>query len=184
MNTKHNKFERGAEWRRWDLHVHTPASYLGNSFTGVTWDDYVDALESAASHHKIAVIGITDYMTIDGYEILRTKQRDASNRRLEDVLLIPNIEFRCSPQTKEGQALNIHLLVNVNEDDHIERIKRSLRNLKVTYKNQTYGCIKEELIDFAKAQNPALKDDAAYRFGIEQFKPSHTDIFAWLDADG
>ncbi|MEK6747739.1 MAG: TrlF family AAA-like ATPase [Pseudomonadota bacterium] len=184
MSTKHNKFERGAEWRRWDLHVHTPASHLGDSFTGVTWGDYVNALESAANHYKIAVIGITDYMTIDGYEILRAKQRDASNSRLGSVLLIPNIEFRCSPQTKEGQALNIHLLVNVNEDDHIERIKRSLRNLKVSYKNQTYGCIKEELIDFAKAQNPALNDDAAYKFGIEQFKPSHTEIFAWLDADG
>ncbi|MBX9917975.1 MAG: ABC transporter [Nitrosomonas sp.] len=184
MSTKHNKFERGAEWRRWDLHVHTPESHLGNSFTGVAWDDYVDALERAANHHQVAVIGITDYMTIDGYEILRAKQKDASNPRLESVLLIPNIEFRCSPQTKEGQALNIHLLVNVNEDDHIEKIKRSLRNLKVTYKNQTYGCIKEELIDFAKAQNPALSDDVAYKFGIEQFKPSHTEIFSWLDADG
>lgn len=181
---KKNLFERGAEWRRWDLHVHTPESHLGNSFTGVAWDDYVDALERAANHHQVAVIGITDYMTIDGYEILRAKQKDASNPRLESVLLIPNIEFRCSPQTKEGQALNIHLLVNVNEDDHIEKIKRSLRNLKVTYKNQTYGCIKEELIDFAKAQNPALSDDVAYKFGIEQFKPSHTEIFSWLDADG
>lgn len=181
---KKNLFERGAEWRRWDLHVHTPESQLANSFTGVAWDDYVDALERAANHHQVAVIGITDYMTIDGYEILRTRQKDASNPRLESVLLIPNIEFRCLPQTKEGQALNIHLLVNVNEDDHIEKIKRSLRNLKVTYKNQPYGCIKEELIDFAKAQNPALSDDAAYKFGIEQFKPSHTDIFAWLDADG
>ena len=184
MSANHNNFERGAEWRRWDLHVHTPASHLGDSFTGVTWSAYVDALEAAAIHHQVAVIGITDYMTIDGYETLRAMQRDVSNPRLNSVLLIPNIEFRCSPQTKEGQALNIHLLINVNDDDHIERIKRSLRNLKVTYKNQTYGCIKDELIDFAKAQNPALNDDAAYRFGIEQFKPSHSDIFAWLDADG
>ena len=184
MSTNHNEFERGAEWRRWDLHVHTPASHLGDSFTGVTWAAYVNALESAANNHQIAVIGITDYMTIDGYETLRTMQKDAINPRLKSVLLIPNIEFRCSPQTKEGQALNIHLLINVNDDDHIERIKRSLRNLKVSYKNQTYGCIKEELIDFAKAQNPVLDDEAAYRFGIEQFKPSHTDIFTWLDADG
>lgn len=184
MSANHNNFERGAEWRRWDLHVHTPASNLGDSFTGVTWVAYVDALETAAIRHQVAVIGITDYMTIDGYETLRTMQRDILNPRLKSVLLIPNIEFRCSPQTKEGQALNIHLLINVNDDDHIERIKRSLRNLKVTYKNQTYGCIKDELIDFAKAQNPALNDKAAYRFGIEQFKPSHSDIFTWLDTDG
>ena len=184
MSTKHNSFERGAEWRRWDLHVHTPASHLGNSFSGVTWPDYVDALESAAKLHQVAVVGVTDYMTIDGYEILRATQRDDVNPRLDSVLLIPNIEFRCSPQTASGQALNIHLLVNVNEDDHVERIKHSLRNLRVSYKNQTYGCIKDDLIAFAKAQNAVLGDDAAYKFGIEQFKPSHSEIFSWLESDG
>ena len=32
MTTK--KYERGAEWRQWDLHIHTPASFhwLGQRF--------------------------------------------------------------------------------------------------------------------------------------------------------
>jgi ABC-type lipoprotein export system ATPase subunit len=183
MTGMQNQFKRGAEWRRWDLHVHTPASHLGNSFASTSWGDYVSALEAAVIQNQIAVIGVTDYMTIDGYEMLKAFQLETQNPGLSSVLLIPNIEFRCSPQTKEGQALNIHLLVNADEDDHIEKIKRSLRNLRVTYKGQTYGCIKAELIEFAKAQNPALDEAAAYRFGVEQFKPSHTEIFAWLDAD-
>lgn len=184
MKTKNNQFERGAEWRRWDLHVHTPASHLGNSFPGVTWPDYVNALERSAEQHGIAVIGITDYMTIDGYENLRAMQHDTQKPRLKSILLIPNIEFRCSPQTKDGQALNIHLLINVNDNDHVDRIKKSLRNLRVSYKKQTYGCIREELIEFAKAQNATLDDNAAYKFGVEQFKPSYSEIFSWLDADG
>lgn len=183
MNTIHNQFERGAEWRRWDLHVHTPASHLGNSFPSITWTDYVTALENSASQHGIAVIGVTDYMTIDGYERLRAMQYDQNKPRLNSILLMPNIEFRCSPQTKEGHALNIHLLVNIGDDDHVERIKKSLRNLRVSYKGQTYGCIRDELIEFAKAQNPALDDTGANKFGIEQFKPSHSEIFSWLDAD-
>ena len=183
MSTDKKQFPRGAEWRRWDLHIHTPDSQLGNPFLGVTWDSYIDRLEKAAAEHHIAVIGVTDYMTIDGYEKLLNIQNDQDKPRLDSILLIPNIEFRCSPQTKDGSALNIHLLVDVTENDHAKKIKTSLRNLRVTYKGQTYGCIRNELIDFAKAQNPALQDDAAYKFGIEQFKPAYTEIFKWLDED-
>lgn len=177
------QLERGSEWRRWDLHVHTPASQLGNSFPGVSWSDYVVALEEAAKNHNVSVIGVTDYMTIDGYECLYNKQRDPSDPKLDSILLLPNIEFRCAPQTKEGAALNIHLLINVAEDDHVEKIKNSLRNLRVSYKGQTYGCIRDDLVKFAKAQNPTIDDGAAYRFGIQQFKPSYSEIFSWLDAD-
>lgn len=184
MTIIQNKYKRGAEWRRWDLHIHTPASQLGASFPGVTWDSYVDNLEKAANDHKIAVIGVTDYMSINGYEILLGIQKDPAKSLLNSTILIPNIEFRCSPQTKEGNALNIHLLVDVTEIDHVEKIKKSLRNLRITYKGQSYGCIRDELIEFAKAQGSTLEDDAAYKFGVEQFKPSYTEIFSWLDGDG
>lgn len=173
MSANKNQFPRGAEWRRWDLHIHTPESQLGNSFSGINWDNYVDELEKSAKKHEIAVIGVTDYMSIDGYERLLGIQNDQDKPRLDSILLIPNIEFRCCPQTKEGGALNIHLLIDVAENDHVEKIKKSLRNLRITYKNQSYGCIRDELISFAKAQNPTLQgDDNAYKFGIEQFKPS------------
>jgi ABC-type lipoprotein export system ATPase subunit len=185
MTSISNQWPRGAEWRRWDLHVHTPASQLGNPFIGVSWPDYVNELESAAKQHAIAVIGVTDYMSIEGYEKLLSIQRDAVDPRLTAILLLPNIEFRCSPQTREGQALNIHLLINTSDADHVEKLKKSLRNLRVSYKSQTYGCIRDELIEFAKAQDPNLNNDiAAYKFGIAQFKPSHTEVFKWLENDG
>ena len=41
-------YPNGSEWRRWDLHVHTPSSKLGASFLGVTWDEYVTALETGS----------------------------------------------------------------------------------------------------------------------------------------
>jgi ABC-type lipoprotein export system ATPase subunit len=184
MTVNSNTWPRGAEWRRWDLHVHTPASLLGTSFVGVQWDDYVNALEEAAVRHKVAVIGVTDYMSIDGYERLHALQHDSKNPRLSSILLLPNIEFRCLPHTRAGHALNLHLLVNVSDPQHIDKLKQSLRNLKFTYKAQDYGCIRDELIQFAKRQDASLSDDtAAYRFGVEQFKPSHTDIFEWLQKD-
>lgn len=176
-----SRWTRGSEWRRWDLHVHTPESRLGSSFDGLTWGQYVAALEQAAKVARISVIGVTDYMTLDGYEKLF--QEKTNNNHLATVdLLIPNIEFRMMPQTTDGRALNLHLLIDPSEEDHIDKIKRALRNLKFNYDGQPYGCCREELIAFGKAQDPSLTDDeAAYTFGICQFKPDRTAIKQWLD---
>lgn len=181
IKTAPSRWPRGSEWRRWDLHVHTPESRLGTPFTGLLWVDYVAALETTAKDSKISVIGVTDYMTLDGYEKLLVEKN--LNNRLSTVdLLIPNIEFRVMPQTVDGKALNLHLLVDPTEADHIDKIKRALRNLKFSYDGQPYGCCREELIAFGKAQDPSLLDEeAAYKFGIAQFKPDRTTIKQWLD---
>lgn len=178
-----SRWPRGSEWRRWDLHVHTPESRLGSPFGGLTWDQYVTEIETAAVAAKISVIGVTDYMALDGYEKLFAEKK--TNGRLSTVdLLIPNIEFRMMPQTADGKALNLHLLIDPSEDDHIDKIKRALRNLKFDYDGQPYGCCREDLIEFGRVQDPLLADDdAAYTFGIRQFKPDRTAIKKWLDGE-
>lgn len=178
-----SRWPRGSEWRRWDLHVHTPESRLGSPFGGLSWEQYVTALEQAATAAKISVIGVTDYMTLDGYEKLFAEKK--TNSRLSTVdLLIPNIEIRMMPHTADGKALNLHLLIDPSTDDHIDKIKRALRNLKFDYAGQSYGCYREELIEFGRAQNSQLTDDgAAYTFGIQQFKPDRTVIKEWLDGE-
>ena len=59
---------RGSEWRKWDLHVHTPLSieqeYGGN--TPEKWERFISDLERLPS--EIKVIGINDYIFIDGYK--------------------------------------------------------------------------------------------------------------------
>src|SRR5688572_14616301 len=104
-------FPRGSEWRRWDLHVHTPLSILENEFPRPLgrpdWEPYITALEQ----QPIAVFGITDYFTIDGYKVLREKQAAG---RLPGVRLLPNVEFRLdkliTPRGGRGAAtrLNFH----------------------------------------------------------------------------
>jgi hypothetical protein len=176
-NFKESGYPRGSEWRRWDLHIHTPESKLGASFPGTDWASYVTALNKAAYERSIAVVGLTDYMSIDGYE-----KALASRENLRSIkLLIPNIEFRALPATKDGKALNIHLLIDPTSPDHVERIKRALRQLRTPYDGETYGCIREDLIEYARRQKPGLDDEeAAYKFGIEQFKPSYQEIAKWL----
>ena len=67
-------FNKGSEWRKWDLHVHTPASldhkYGGND--DATWEKFLTDLENLPEEFK--VIGINDYFFIDGYErVLKEK---------------------------------------------------------------------------------------------------------------
>src|SRR5882757_3961780 len=98
------KYPRGSEWRRWDLQVHTPFSALNNGF-GDNFDEYAKHLFTQAAAKRIAVIGVTDYFSIEGYRRLKALVDDPSGA-LEDLvgpevadstrhlLLIPNIGFR------------------------------------------------------------------------------------------
>jgi hypothetical protein len=59
---------RGAEWNRWDLHIHTPTSYqheYGDGQQDATWDRYIEQLSKLPP--EIRAIGINDYFGIDGY---------------------------------------------------------------------------------------------------------------------
>ena len=56
------KYPRGSEWRKWDLHIHTPETAKNDNFpTDIHWEEYLNALET---HTDIAVLGVTDYFSI------------------------------------------------------------------------------------------------------------------------
>ena len=67
--------EKGSEFRKWDLHIHTPESFH-NDFSFINkqekekynndiWKKYIDELERITD---VPAIGITDYFSIDGYK--------------------------------------------------------------------------------------------------------------------
>jgi len=89
------EYPQGSEWRKWDLHIHTPLSILSNHFPRAAsgqpdWDAYLQRLVSC----DVAVVGITDYFTIDGYKQLR--EFKAQGRLPNISRIFPNIEFRLS----------------------------------------------------------------------------------------
>jgi ABC-type cobalamin/Fe3+-siderophores transport system ATPase subunit len=106
-------FSRGSEWRKWDLHVHSPLSILNNQFPKLTngtpdWEPYLEKLESL----DFAVLGVTDYFTIDGYKALKEFQ---ATGRLPDLhCILPNVEFRLNTivTSKSGseKRLNLHVI--------------------------------------------------------------------------
>lgn len=44
------EFARGSEWRRWDLHIHTPGTKKNDNYTGTDnekkWDNFYKKIEA------------------------------------------------------------------------------------------------------------------------------------------
>ena len=68
---------RGSLWKKWDLHIHTPASFHWNGGKQFRFMTTVEKEESLAeivrtiNQSDIAVFGIMDYWTFDGYWEIR-----------------------------------------------------------------------------------------------------------------
>ncbi len=88
-----NNDPAGSTWKKWDLHVHTPSSVVHN-YPGTedeAWEAFLQDLEALPADFK--VIGINDYIFIDGYE--RVRKAKLEQGRLKNIdLLLPVIELR------------------------------------------------------------------------------------------
>ena len=168
---------RGSEWRRWDLHVHTPETILNNNYG--TWDEYLEAIEA---HQDVKVIGVTDYMSIEAYSKLKLLK---SRRRIANIdLLIPNIKFRIAPPTERATAINIHLLVSPDDPHHEQEILNALARLDFEYNKRKYSCLPDQLMALGYAFDSKIKDNhAALRVGVTQFKVDFTRFRDWYNAE-
>lgn len=102
---------RGSEWRIWDLHVHTPLSIENNyncADSDEGWNKYITALEQLPS--DIKVLGINDYLFIDGYK--KVKEYKDSGRLANIDLILPVVEFRLSKFCghKQFKRINFHVI--------------------------------------------------------------------------
>ena len=83
----------GSVWRKWDLHVHTPDSFYQNypGSSDEAWDAFLSDLEALPPEFK--VIGINDYVLVDGYEKVLKAKRELG--RLQNIeLILPVVELR------------------------------------------------------------------------------------------
>lgn len=106
-----NQYERGSEWRQWDLHVHTPASFHwnGERFNGDSAHDraLVDKMIAALNNATPTVFALMDYWTFDGWFALKTRLAEPGAPVLKKTVF-PGIEVRLSaPATCR---VNAHVL--------------------------------------------------------------------------
>ncbi len=170
---------RGSVWRKWDLHVHTPASFHHEfkflneeereKYQNNVWEKYIDELEKISD---VPVIGITDYFTIEGYKKVLVYREEGRLQNFE--LILPNIEFRLTIITEENKRLNIHLIfsdsIRVEDiNDFLARIKLALSEPRVQLP-QGVSCTRNGLIQVGKTykNDETLPDDKAYKIGCTQ----------------
>jgi hypothetical protein len=162
-------FPRGSEWRKWDLHLHSPATLLNNQFAGATpdekWEKYVAHLETI---QDVCALGVTDYFSIDGYKKL--KQFKDAGRLPKIDLIFPNVELRVLPVTDHNKAINFHVLFSPAIADDLD--SQFFQNLEFTYSDATYKCTKNDLIRLGREfkQDSALAENVAYETAVNQFK--------------
>lgn len=174
-----SNYPRGSEWRRWDLHVHTPETNKNDLFNGSSpeekWNTFYSDVETYVGDgsdplKNIAAIGITDYLSIENY--LKIKKDNRLPRSV--ALVLPNIEMRIAI-TAQKSPVNIHFIFDSAFDNHIE--SRFLGKLKFSYpEHGEFSATKTEIIRLGKAFDNSLQEAAAYKKGIELFLPSFESI--------
>ena len=190
-----SKYPRGSEWGKWDLHVHTPAS-LRNGFDS-DWEKYLNDLEALPPDYK--VLGINDYLFIDGYRRLLAEKRD--NGRLHNIdLLLPVIEFRIAKfagvEFRNTTRINLHVIFSdqldpgVIEAQFLNALQTSYSldpgNTGVTWGGVTTKESLETLGAEIKANVPPdrLKDYGSdLAEGFNNLNANETDVFKALEGN-
>lgn len=109
------KFDKGSEWRVWDFHVHTPASFnwsgsrkLSNTDLNSDEDkEIVDEMIEALNKADADVFVLMDYFTFDGWIALQKRLSMPNHPKLLKVVF-PGIELRLA--SHKLPRLNAHVV--------------------------------------------------------------------------
>jgi len=148
--------ESGSEWRQWDLHIHTPASF---EWRGAKFDRknpgspantaLVDEMINALNEAEPAVFALMDYWTFDGWFALKRRLRESGAPELTKTVF-PGIELRLAPPMKG--RLNAQVLPSNELDDQI--LKDFVSHLKLAENGRPLS--DAALIDYARQAPSAL----------------------------
>lgn len=187
-----NKYEKGSEWRKWDLHVHTPESH---SFSG-NWDQFKVQLEKA----NCDVIGINDYFSVAGYKKIQDEIA-ADTLNMDKKFILPIVEMRMTDSVQNKNAstngaihFNFHIIFNPDlHTDDIENFIKSLSSEGTTIGSDYTDKkkLQSKKVSFTKVLN-SLNEDSKFKNnfliwlpydeygGIDEIDP---DSDAWIKSD-
>ncbi len=167
------QLNRGSEWRRWELHLHTPFTKKEDHYVGGTsdekWDNFYDTIASYIGDgtdpiQSICAIAVTDYLSIDNY------LKVCSDKRLPDSvkLVFPNVELRMKPIASKS-PVNIHCLFDPSISGELE--SRFFANLKFEYDHNQYNATRPELIRLGRAfrGSQSMPEEEAFAIGLTQY---------------
>lgn len=114
---------RGSEWRKCDLHIHTPFSKetcYGDRNKTETWDKFIADID--ANYEVGSIIGICDYNTFDGYFKIKKEYPNL----FEKYTILPVIELRTDDYVGKDNKQKINLHIVFSDDLSYEELNRFL----------------------------------------------------------
>jgi len=117
-NQDNNLYSRGSEWRKWDLHLHTPSSY---DYGDLSVDE--EKIINVLKKNNISAVAITDHNIIDVERIKKLKELAH-----EDLTIFPGIELK----SNLGGSDLVHFTGVFPENINLEDLKKEIEvNLKL-----------------------------------------------------
>ena len=137
---------RGSEWHKWDLHVHTASSFD----YGYKGTDSDDRLVKSFKENNISAVAITDHFIIDKDRI--NKLRELSS----ETVFFPGVELR----TDKGNT-NIHIIAIFSDKYDIGVLEESFNVFKREKgknpsDNEKIYWDFNDIVDFVKMHNGLL----------------------------
>lgn len=164
-------YPRGSEWRQWDLHIHSPASFHwdGQRFTdsGNSAADraLIDQMIAALNTAQPAVFALMDYWTFDGWFALKRRLKEPGAPVLNKKVF-PGIELRLAAPTEV--RLNAHVIFSDEIDDQdlidfqsaltVEVIEKPLSNDALIKLARKVG---DSILNKHGFKDPAVQSDDA-----------------------
>ena len=186
---------RGSEWIKWDLHVHTPSS-LHQNYGGDTpeaWAKFFKDLEALPKDFK--VIGINDYIFLDGYKKVIEYKKAGGLSNID--LILPVIELRIQHfgnVSKEDPLSRVNLHVIFSDKISAEIIEAQFINalqshyyLTPEYSTGYWNGVinKDSLIDFGrkiKGSSPVAIAGSEINIGFNNLNFKEDKIFEVLNS--
>ncbi|WP_125932045.1 TrlF family AAA-like ATPase [Thiosocius teredinicola] len=169
-------YRRGSEWRKWDLHIHSPASFNWSApqklhhLDAEQKETVLGAMVDALNEADASVFSIMDYWTFDGVLALRDFSRNKPGQLKKTVF--PGIELRVQAPTTE--RLDIHVIFSEEIAD--QRLRDFLTNLRVQLIGGGERPLSRDcLIEYARS----LRPDQLALHGFDSDRIAGDDEYAW-----
>lgn len=122
-----DKSNHGSEWRKWDLHIHSPFTWINNHYlrneNGEIGSNEIDKYINKIIESGLSVIGLTNYFKFDDRDFeIKEKLNDMG------IQTFLNLEVRLNNINKENEMIDYHIIFDPKLDNQL--IKNLTASLK------------------------------------------------------
>lgn len=165
-----SSINRGSEWRKWDLHVHTASSFDYKYKSNNADELLVEAWKS----HGVEAVAITDHFLIDAQRINNLRELVKG-----EITIFPGVELR----TDKG-GTNIHVILIFDEKISVDKLSQDFEAIMLRqkakpseYTNTTIYWDYEDIKEFAKMHEGLISIHAGKKSnGLDKMITNSLDV--------